>query len=267
LRNRTAPPGAVEKLGGVVERITFHSPESGWSVLQVAPFDAPHTRVKVTLHQAKVFAGASIDFRGYWETHPKHGEQFKAVQATERKPASAAALEKYLGSGLIRGVGPKTARKIVRHFGTDTLDVFDARIDRLLEVRGIARRKLETIGAAWREHQAVRHVMMFLQQHGISTLFAVKIYKVYGDAAIEVVESDPYRLARDIYGIGFFSADRIAASLGFDPRGAARIDAGIRHALASSREAGHCFLTASQVEARTLDLLDLGAGEDAGTKE
>jgi exodeoxyribonuclease V alpha subunit len=257
-----SPSSGADKLAGVVDRITFHSPESGWCVLQVAPFDAPHTRVTVTLHQAKVFAGASMDFLGSWERHPRHGEQFKAVRAIERKPASAAALEKYLGSGLIRGVGPRTARKIVRHFGADTLGVFDDRIERLLEVRGIARRKLDTIAAAWREHQAIRQVMMFLQQHGISTLFAVKIFKAYGDAAIGVVQDDPYRLARDIYGIGFFSADRIARSVGLDPRGAARLEAGVRHVLAASREAGHCFLTARQVEAGTLDLLGLGAAED-----
>jgi len=257
------PQQGVERLAGVVERVTFHSPESGWSVLQVSPFGAPHTRVTVVVHQARVFAGASMEFRGSWQQHPRYGEQFQCTRAIERKPASAAALEKYLGSGLIRGVGPRTARKIVAHFGADTLDVFEGDIDRLVEVRGIARRKLETISEAWREHEAIRHVMMFLQEHGISTLFAVRIYKTYGDAAIDVVREDPYRLARDIYGIGFFSADRIAASLGFDPRGAARIDAGIRHVLASSREEGHCYLTAEQVGARTVELLGLDDAEDA----
>jgi exodeoxyribonuclease V alpha subunit len=247
-----------DRLSGVVERVTFHSPESGWSVLQVSPFGAPHTRVTVIVHQAKVFAGATMEFRGTWQQHPRYGEQLRCTHAVERKPASAAALEKYLGSGLIRGVGPRTARKIVAHFGAETLGVFEGDIGRLVEVRGIARRKLDTISQAWREHQAIRHVMMFLQEHGISTLFAVRIYQAYGDAAVDIVRADPYRLARDIYGIGFFSADRIAASLGFDPRGAARIDAGIRHVLAASREEGHCFLTGEQVEERTLTLLGLG---------
>lgn len=250
-----------ERLAGVVERITFHSPDSGWSVLQVSPFGAPHTRVSVIVHQAKVFAGATMEFEGSWRQHPRYGEQFSATRAVERKPASAAALEKYLGSGLIRGVGPRTARKIVAHFGSQTLGVFEDDIERLVEVRGIARRKLDSISQAWCEHQAIRHVMMFLQEHGISTLFAVRIYKTYGDAAIEIVREDPYRLARDIYGIGFFSADRIAASLGCDPTGATRLDAGIRHVLSASREEGHCFLTAEQVEVRTLDLLGLGAAE------
>ncbi len=250
-----------ERLAGIVERVTFHSSESGWSVLQVSPFGAPHTRVSVIVHQAKVFAGATMEFEGSWRQHPRYGEQFDATRAVERKPASAAALEKYLGSGLIRGVGPRTARKIVAHFGSQTLGIFEGEIERLVEVRGIARRKLDSISEAWREHQAIRHVMMFLQEHGISTLFAVRIYKTYGDAAIEIVQEDPYRLARDIYGIGFFSADRIAASLGCDPMGATRLDAGIRHVLSASREEGHCFLTAEQVETRTLELLGLGDAE------
>jgi len=266
---RTGSPIGVgsERLAGVVERVTFHSPESGWSVLQVSPFGAPHTRVSVIVHQAKVFAGATMEFEGSWRQHPRYGEQFDAMRAVERKPASAAALEKYLGSGLIRGVGPRTARKIVAHFGSQTLEVFEDEIERLVEVRGIARRKLDSISEAWREHQAIRHLMMFLQEHGISTLFAVRIYKTYGDAAIEIVREDPYRLARDIYGIGFFSADRIAASLGCDPTGATRLDAGIRHVLSASREEGHCFLTAGQVETRTLELLGLGATESAESAE
>jgi exodeoxyribonuclease V alpha subunit len=261
-----AEPGALETLRGVVERVTFHSPDSGWSVLQVSPSGAPHTRVSVVVHQAKVFAGATMEFRGSWRQHPRYGEQFECRQAIERKPASAAALERYLGSGLIRGVGPRTARKIVSHFGERTLDVFDGEIERLAEVRGIAERKLTTISEAWREHRAIRDVMLFLQEHGISTLFAVRIYGIYGDAAIDVVRRDPYQLARDVYGIGFFSADRIAASLGFDPRGAPRIDAAIRHVLSAAREEGHCFLTADQVETRCLGLLDLaqsGAERDA----
>ncbi len=254
-----------EKLSGVVERVTFHSAETGWSVLQVAPFGAPHTRVAVTLHQAKVFAGASVDFFGHYVQHPKYGEQFASSHAVERKPASVAALEKYLGSGLIAGVGPRTARKIVKHFGERTLAVFEREIERLVEVRGIADRKLLQISEAWRAHQALREVMLFLQEHGISTLFSAKIYKAYGDGAVEIVRRDPYRLARDIYGIGFFSADRIALSLGVARDGPTRIDAGIRHVLAASREHGHCFLSAEQVVGQTLDLLDLPSGDSPQT--
>ena len=246
---------ASERLGGIVERVTFHNPQTGWSILQVSPFGSPHTRVAVLVHQMHVVAGASMEFHGSWQTHPRYGEQFRSTRALERKPASAAALERYLGSGLIRGVGPRTARKIVAHFGSDTLEVFEEDVERLLEVRGIARRKLETITAAWREHRAIRDVMMFLQEHGLSSLFAVRIFKLYGDASVDIVRRDPFRLARDVYGIGFFSADRVASSLGFDARGAERLEAGLRHVLSASREEGHCFLTAEQVESRARALL------------
>ncbi len=197
-----------ETVRGIVSRITYHNPDTGWSVLRVQPFDQAFEQVTVTVHQTKVFAGATMEFRGVWTDHPQFGRQFKATEAIEKKPASAAALEKYLGSGLIRGVGPSTARKIVRHFGEDTLDIFENRISRLTEVPGIAHKKLAMIEEAWREHRMIREVMTFLQGHGISTLFSVRIYKKYGDKAIETVLQDPYRLANDFYGIGFFRRTR-----------------------------------------------------------
>jgi len=257
-RTRERQPPAIirERLAGIVERVTFQCPRTGWTVLKVAPFDAPHTRVTVTLHHLAVFAGATMEFHGNWGRHAKHGEQFECQEAVERKPASAAALERYLGSGLIRGVGPAIARKVVRHFGAETLRVFEEEIGRLVEVRGIAERKLESIRASWSEHRMIRDVMLFLQEHGVSTLFAVRIYKQYGNAAIAVVQADPYRLARDIYGIGFFSADRIALALGFAADGPRRIEAGIRHVLSASREAGHCYLRREQVVEQCVALLE-----------
>ena len=178
--------GAItETVLGIVDRVTYHNPDNGWSVLRVLPFNNPHQQETVIVHQTKVFAGATMEFHGAWTVHPKFGRQFKAVKTVEKKPATAAALEKYLGSGLIKGVGPKTARKIVKHFGSKTLDIFEEEIGRLTEIRGIAQKKLEMIKDAWIEHRAIREVMMFLQSHGISTLFAVRIYKEYGDDAIE----------------------------------------------------------------------------------
>ncbi|WP_040398247.1 ATP-dependent DNA helicase, partial [Cesiribacter andamanensis] len=168
------PSPSLEKLSGIVKRVTFHSAETGWSVLKVTPFDRPGEEVPVTVHQSKVFAGATIDFWGEWVNHPKFGRQFKAQRVEERKPATANALEKYLGSGLIKGVGPVTAKRIVKHFGKDTLHIFESEIERLTEVPGIAELKLVSIRNAWKEHQEIRNVMMFLQSHGISTLFAVK---------------------------------------------------------------------------------------------
>jgi exodeoxyribonuclease V alpha subunit len=247
----------AEAVRGIVDRVTYHNPSTGWSVLRVQPFDNPHQQETVIVHQTKVFAGATMEFRGAWTVHPRHGRQFKAVQAVERKPASSAALEKYLGSGLIKGVGPKTARAIVRHFGTETLDVFEGHIERLTEVPGIAHKKLAMIREAWIEHRAIRGVMMFLQSHGISTLFAVRIYQAYGDNAIAYVSEDPYRLATDFYGIGFFSADKVALSLGLAVDSGQRITAGVRHVLSASRSFGHCFLTRSQISDQVEALLEL----------
>ncbi len=249
------------RLSGVVERVTFHNAENGWSVLKVSPFNDPHKLVTVVIHQATVFAGSSMEFYGTWTHHPRHGEQFMAERAIEKKPSTSAALEKYLGSGLIKNVGPKTAYKIVSFFKEGTLQVFEENIDELLKVPGIADKKLVDIKNSWQEHRAVRDVMMFLQGYGISTLYAVKIFKTYGNEAISKVSGNPYQLARDIYGIGFFSADKIALSMGFEKDGVPRIEAGIKHVLAASRDNGHCYLLETQIVKNTQELLDTGTPE------
>ncbi|MBE7444043.1 MAG: AAA family ATPase [Planctomycetia bacterium] len=254
-----APPADnLVRLSGIVERITFHNAENGWSVLKVSPFNEPHKLVAVIIHQARVFAGSSMEFYGTWSYHQKHGEQFKAERAIEKKPSTSAALEKYLGSGLIKNVGPRTAQKIVKFFNERTLEVFEENIDELLKVPGIAEKKLLDIKNSWREHRAIRDVMIFLQGYGISTLFAVKIYKTYGNDAISTVSGNPYQLARDIYGIGFFSADKIALNMGFEKDGVPRIEAGIKHVLAAARDNGHCYLLESQIIKNTQELLETG---------
>lgn len=247
----------TEVIKGIVDRVAFHNPDNGWSILRVLPFNNPHGQETVIVHQTKVFAGATMEFEGSWTVHPKYGRQFQATLAREKKPATTAALEKYLGSGLIKGVGPKTAKKIVKHFDRQTLDIFEENIARLTEVPGIAQKKLDMISRAWTEHKSIREVMMFLQSHGISTLFAVRIYKQYGDDAIKIVTQDPYRLANDFYGIGFFSADKVALSIGLEPDSRQRIMAGIKHVLAASRNFGHCYLTASQIDEQVKALLQL----------
>ena len=251
----------AEGLRGIVDRVTYHNADNGWSVLRVLPFNEPYRQETVIVHQTKVFAGATMEFFGSWTENPKYGRQFNATHAIELRPATSAALEKYLGSGLIKGVGPKTAKKIVRYFDKATLDIFEGDIERLTEVPGIAEKKLRTISAAWIEHRAIREVMMFLQSHGISTLFAVRIYKAYGDQAIAYVTEDPYRLARDFYGIGFFSADKVALSIGLEVDSRQRIMAGVSHVLAASRDFGHCYLTELQILAQTNDLLGLNVGD------
>ncbi len=255
---QSQPADNLVRLSGIVERVTFHNAENGWSVLKVSPFNEPHKLVAVIIHQAKVFAGSSMEFYGTWSYHAKHGEQFKAEKAIEKKPASSAALEKYLGSGLIKNVGPKTAHKIVNFFKDQTLQVFEENIDELLKVPGIAEKKLLDIKNSWQEHRAIRDVMIFLQGYGISTLFAVKIFKTYGNNAISKVSSNPYQLARDIYGIGFFSADKIALNMGFEKDGVPRIEAGIKHVLAAARDNGHCYLLESQIIKNTQELLETG---------
>ncbi len=251
----------TESIRGIVDRVTYHNPDTGWSVLRVSSFAAHGRQDTVIVHQTRVFAGATMEFHGTWVMHPKFGRQFKAKKAVEKKPATTAALEKYLGSGLIKGVGPVTARKIVGHFKKQTLTIFETDIERLTEVPGIAKKKLAMISEAWIRHRAIRQVMMFLQSHGISTLFAVRIYKEYGDNAIAYVTEDPYRLANDFYGIGFFSADKVALSIGLAKDSPKRIIAGIRHVLAAGREFGHCYLTASQIASNVKNLLELDLGD------
>jgi exodeoxyribonuclease V alpha subunit len=247
-------------LTGIVNRVTYHNAATGWSVLRVQPFQSAQQET-VTVHQTKVFAGATIEFHGAWILDNKYGRQFKATEALEKKPATTAAIEKYLGSGLIKGVGPQTAKKIVHYFHEETLDIFEHAIHRLLEVPGIATKKLNFIEEAWIEHRAIRTVMLFLQGHGISTLFAVRIYKAYGDKAIAMVTEDPYRLANDFYGIGFFSADKVALSIGLAEDSQQRLHAAIRHILAASREQGHCYLTAQQINAGIIELINIDLDE------
>lgn len=246
-----------EKLSGIIERVTYTNPENGWSIIKVAPFDTPNKIIPVEVYQAQIIAGDSMDFYGEWHIHPKYGKQFKATKAVSKKPANINALEKYLGSGLIFGVGPKTAYKIVKYFGNETLEVFDSNIERLMEVPSIGKTKLEQIKNSWIEHKAIKDVMIFLQSYGISTLYSVKIYKQYGNDAIQKVTDNPYTLAKDIYGIGFLSADRIAKNLGFAEDSPERISAGIKHILDASRENGHCYLTKEQIDKQVSELLNL----------
>ena len=251
----------TEVLTGIVSRVTYHNPATGWSVLRVQPFQSPQQQETVTVHQTKVFAGATMEFRGAWTIDHKYGRQFKATEAIEKKPATTASIEKYLGSGLIKGVGPQTAKQIVKYFQKNTLAIFENEIHRLTEVPGIAKKKLKIIEQAWTEHRAIREVMMFLQGHGISTLFAVRIYKEYGDKAIAMVTEDPYRLANDIYGIGFFSADKVALSIGLAENCQPRMLAAIKQVLAASREQGHCYLTEQQINTGIIELIAINLGE------
>jgi exodeoxyribonuclease V alpha subunit len=233
------PP--AEHLQGIVERVTYHAEDSGYTV---ARLKAPGERDLITIlgRFPAIHAGQTLRLVGHWREHPKYGRQFQVVSAQETKPATLTGLEKYLGSGLIKGIGPVTAKRIVTHFGLQTLEVIEHTCSRLIEVPGIGKIRVAMIEKAWAAQKAIKEVMLFLQGHGVSTTYAVKIYKQYGDQAIEVVSKNPYQLAADIFGIGFITADTIARNLGIAPDSDFRYQAGILHVLSLASEEGHCFL-------------------------
>ena len=234
-----------DTLSGTVERITFYNPETNYCVLRLRPEQPPLGRnplVTVVGEMPELQPGESVRLQGRWETHPKHGRQFRAEVVTRVRPATVEAIQRYLGSGLIKGIGPVTAQRIVEHFGEQTLDVLDRTPKRVLEVPGVGKHRARLIAEAWAEQQAIKEVMLFLQGHGVSTSLAIKIYKHYGDEAIEIVSRDPYRLATDIFGIGFLTADKIAQNLGLAPDSPQRIAAGVLYVLNTATDNGHVFL-------------------------
>jgi exodeoxyribonuclease V alpha subunit len=230
-----------ESITGVVERLTFHSEESGYTI---ARLQRPRVSELTTITGsfAGIQPGQTLQLNGFWREHPQYGLQFQVENYKETKPATITGIEKYLGSGLIKGVGPVTAKRIVAHFGLETLDIIENQIDRLHEVSGIARKRITLIKKAWETQKAIKEVMVFLQTHGVSTTYAVKIYKNYGDRSIGIVTNNPYQLATDIYGIGFITADQIARNLGVPTDSEFRYRAGITHVLNEASEDGHCYL-------------------------
>ena len=204
---------------------------------------------------ANIQPGQTLQLTGFWRDHPQFGPQFQVVNYRETKPATLTGIEKYLGSGLIKGVGPVTAKRIVAHFGLETLDIIENQIERLIEVQGIAKKRITLIKNAWETQKAIKEVMVFLQGHGVSTTYAVKIYKQYKDEAIATVTHNPYQLAADIYGIGFLTADKIARNLGVAPDSEFRYCAGLVHALSEAAEDGHCYLPQLELIESVIKLL------------
>ncbi len=252
-----SPPSAqppTETLQGVVERLTYHSEQSGYTVARVK---APRTSELITIvgSFANIQAGQTLQLEGIWRDHPKYGAQFQVTQYRETKPATLTGLEKYLGSGLIKGVGTVTAKRIVAHFGLETLDIIENQIERLSEVPGIAQKRVKLIQTAWASQKAIKEVMLFLQSHNVSTTYAVKIYKQYGDESIAIVTRNPYQLAIDVYGIGFVTADAIARNVGIHPGSEFRYRCGILHLLTEASEEGHCFLPQPELVDRTVQRL------------
>jgi len=245
---------APDTLRGTIERITYHNDENGYTVAQLIPEGQSYT-VTVVGSMLGIDVGETVALSGAWTAHPQYGRQFKAENVHTVLPATIAGLEKYLGSGLIKGIGPITARRIVRKFGLETLRVVEEEPRRLHEVLGVGRKRVEMITRAWAEQKQIKEVMLFLQSHNVSTGLAVKIYKQYGDAAIETVKADPYRLARDIYGIGFVTADKIARELGIAHDAPERVAAGVAYVLSQAADEGNVYLPTAELTTRTTELL------------
>jgi len=256
-------------LRGVVERITYHSEETGYTVAKLAPEQRPshlppwQTEVALVGTMMGVTVGESVEVRGRWTMHAEYGKQFNVETMRSVLPATVAGMEKYLGSGLVKGVGPVTAKRIVGHFGETTLDVIDSEVERLIEVPGVGKKRVALIRHAWAEQRAIKEVMIFLQSNGVSTSLATKIYKHYGDESIAVVQADPYRLAQDIYGIGFLTADKIAQALGMAPDSPQRIAAGVEYTLNQATDEGHVFLPSNDLVAQAAELLGVSREQAA----
>ncbi len=248
-----------ETLEGTVERVTYYSDETGYAVIRLQP-PGRSSLVTVVGNLPEVNPGEYLRLSGNWMTHPQHGRQFKAEDCQQVLPATVEGIRKYLGSGLIKGIGPVTAGRIVKKFGLETLRVIEEEPDRLLGVLGVGPKRVALIKRAWQDQKHIKEIMLFLQSHGVSTSLAVKIYKQYGDAAVSVVRTDPYRLARDIYGIGFKTADKIAQQLGLPQDAPTRIEAGVSYALSQLADEGHVYVPEPELIERAAQLLNVPPG-------
>jgi len=252
----------VDSLEGIVERITYYNEETGYSVLRLKPNQRGFAAtgddlLTVVGNLPEVNAGESLRLEGVWIAHAQYGRQFKAEKCEQILPASVEGIKRYLGSGLIKGIGPKTSARIVKKFGAETLKVIDESPRQLRDVLGIGPKKATLIEKAWQEQKEIKNVMIFLQGHGISTGLAVKIYKQYGDDSQQIVKKDPYRLARDIYGIGFKTADKIARQLGLPPDAPTRLEAGVAFALSELSDEGHVYSPMQSLVTTASEMLEV----------
>lgn len=248
----------MEHLRCVVERITFQSGQNGYTVLRAAVKGAADL-VTVVGIMPEIHVGSVLSLEGFWKMDSRYGRQFQAEKIEETLPATAYGIEKYLGSGLVKGVGPKFARRIVGKFGKDTLDVIEEEPERLLEVEGIGKVRAERIRKSWEEQKEIKNIMLFLQEHEVSTAHATRIFKTYGSSSIDVVKENPYRLADDIWGIGFKTADTIAEKLGIEKQRFIRLRSGLMYTLNKLAESGHCYALREQLIRTGEKLLDVEA--------
>jgi exodeoxyribonuclease V alpha subunit len=263
-RHHTVMPQAqrastpTEVLAGLIERVTFHNDENGFCVLRVKA-RGQRDLITVLGHAAMIAAGEFIQASGNWINDRTHGVQFRASFLKAAAPTTVEGIEKYLGSGMIRGIGPIYAKKLVRVFGDAVFDVIEQEPGRLREVTGIGPKRAERIVGGWAEQKVIREIMLFLHSNGVGTSRAVRIYKTYGTDAVQLISENPYRLAHDIRGIGFRTADQIAAKLGIEKTALIRVRAGIAYALTEAMDEGHVGLPAEELISLTQTLLEVSA--------
>jgi len=254
---------STEVLAGSIERVTFHNAENGFCVLRVKA-RGHRELVTVVGHAAEISAGEWVTLSGSWVNDREHGQQFRASFLRSSAPTSAEGIEKYLGSGMIRGIGPIYASKLVSAFGAAVFEVIEQEPERLREVPGIGKVRAGRIARAWADQKVVREIMVFLHSHGVGTARAVRIFKTYGNNAVQVMAENPYRLARDIRGIGFRTADAIAARLGIEPAAMIRLRAGINYALLEASGEGHCGLPTAELLKLAGELLAVERQDETG---
>ncbi|MGD6745360.1 ATP-dependent RecD-like DNA helicase [Streptomyces sp. BH106] len=250
----------MARLEGVLERITYANEETGYTVGRVDTGRGAGDLLTVVGSLLGAQVGESLRMEGRWGSHPQYGKQFTVENYTTVLPATIQGIRRYLGSGLVKGIGPVFADRITQHFGLDTLDIIEQEPKRLIEVPGLGPKRTKKIADAWEEQKAIKEVMVFLQSVGVSTSIAVRIYKKFGDASISVVKNQPYRLASDVWGIGFLTADRIAQSVGIPHDSPERVKAGLQYALSQSTDQGHCFLPEQRLIADAVKLLQVDTG-------
>ena len=245
---------ATEEISGLIERVTFHNSENGFCVLRVK---TPRHRDETTVIGSlpSVTAGEWLVAEGWWVRDKEHGLQFEASTLKTVPPTTADEIERYLGSGLVKGIGPVLAKKLVGRFGTDVLAAIEKLPAELQTVDGIGPKRRERIAYAWQEAKQVREIMLFLHSHGVSSSRALRIFKTYGEQAIERVRENPYMLAKDIYGIGFATADQIAQKVGIPKDSLDRARAGIDHVLLEATSDGHCALPLGKLKLAAAKLL------------
>ena len=246
----------MEHLRCVVERITYQNADNGYTVLKCAVKNYSDL-VTVVGTMPDTHVGSVLSLEGIWKMDARYGRQFSVEKFEETLPATVYGIEKYLGSGLVKGVGPKFAKRIVEKFGKDTLNIIEDTPDKLLTVQGIGKVRVDRIKTSWQEQKEIKNIMLFLQSHEVSTSHATKIFKTYGSESIAIVKENPYRLADDIWGIGFKTADSIAQKMGIDKGKFVRLRSGIFYTLNKLAEAGHCYATREQLIGKARELLEV----------